>query len=718
MRAILNVEEDPELKAQESIVVEGPSDGDKRKPKSKFYGKAVPAITIFKRFEDEPFPEAYGGAESSIELLPEKVPLYGYSRSPYFDFLSRNMWDRNEHQIRLLPDVAFKDINEKPDVKLEYLSDKKTARPHTAENDNTYVAPKPIGRAENREGSRFMDGVKSAIKESEQAWKYLGKEVQKNITQDPEKRAKLDKEQQQIVDKRNQMPETKGWGKVGEYSTNLATTGLPTVLAGMLGGPGAATVLGGGLMALDAAKSASKANMEMDSYEKATGKKISAEQRATYSAVSVAADAMMNAALGGKLMKKLPETVEKTLKDKLKDAIMRNPIAQSEFNTMTRNVMKQEREKWAQEAIKNTISSAVEGGAASGAMEAAKGIYTEETPELNNIAGAVLGGFLAGAGQGAGASVTRGVNMHQQRMQQDDTFYGSNTTHKSGEERLPITEFRPTRIERDANGNITRIEGHTVDATGRSGGTVQLPIENISVGSYDKAHRSGATTDKRDSWDISRQQMEQYRKQWDDAKDMKEKNPEKSYEEQNKVLQSIATEMGVPINVYAKTKDLPPELRNHPEVKKSYAVTVDDNTINVVLDQCEGLSADNLASIIRHEAVGHYGMNKNYETQGKYEQDLNEAGKPLIPIEQQDKIPSPHSKGYAAWLQRLEERASRKAETREYKQPTDEQNQYNKMYEMLRKSEENIRSTTINELRKNNDRRGKPMPTLYEMEEK
>lgn len=656
-------------------------------------------------------------------VRPQYIPT-----APIYKRDGQIYWDENKAVPEILVNII--DPNEPApdprDLRVLYGNSPLTkndeefeVQPHVAENDNTRVVMPPVGRRapESKAGSSFMDGVESALKESKQAIDYIGSEVRKQITTDPEERAKIEAQQDSIVKENSEMPETRGMGTAGSVATNIVTTALPPVIAGMIGGPVAAGIVGGGMMAFDATKTGVQANIEMDAYEKTTGKKIDDQQRVAYTTASIATDAIMNAMMGSKLLSGVSTPIKKSIGKELKERIMQNPVAQAEFNTMTRNVVRQERDKWAGTLTRDVASSAIEGGVASGALEAEKSIYTEQAPELNNIVSSVLSGTLTGAMQGGVSTEVKRANLHRRRNTQDDTFYVSNTTNQEGNGRTPISEFRPEKLQRDAEGNIVAVEGRRVDPSGASGAE-SFPVDNVSTGSYREAHRRGATTDVRDNWEFTDEQMSQYQSQWDEAMKMKEKDPEKSYDEQNRVVQSIAAEMGIPINVYARVKDLPPELRDHPEVKKSYAVTVNDNTINVVLDQCEGLSAKNLASIIRHEGVGHFGMNKTYSTREDYEKALNKAGTPLVPQEQQSAIPTPHSKAYAAWLQRLEERASRKAETREYINETDANDMYNDMYKMLRKSEDNIRSTTVNELKKNSQRRGNPMPTIYELEQK
>lgn len=592
-------------------------------------------------------------------------------------------------------------------------------KPHVAENDNTRVAHKPMGlrSPEDTEGSSFMDGVKRSLKEAQHTWKYVENEAKKLVEDDPGELAKIEANQDEILMENMQLPEVRGMGKVGAGVTDIVALGAPLILSAFLGGPKTAAAVGVGIGAFDLARSAAQANMEMDQYEKATGEKIDPAQRNAYTTATVATDVVMNTLTGSKYLSKVAAPVKTAISKELKARIMQNPVAQAEFNTMTRHVMRQERGKWAGDAAKNATSSAIEGGVMSGAKEAERSIYTGDAPELGNIVNSVLSGAAEGATYGGGSTAVRKEHLHQQRKNQDDVFYSSNTTHKVGSDRSPIAEFRPQTFERDADGNIVAVEGYVVDPTGNHK-LERIPVENISTGSYKEADLQGATRGNRDNWKFTKKQISEYNAKWEESMEIKKSDPEKAYQMQNEVLQSMATQMGVPINVYASLKDLPPELKKHEEVLQSYGVTVNDNSINFVLDQCETLKAENLPAIIRHEAVGHFGLPKIYETDMDYEKALYRAGTSLVPVEKRRNMPTPkHGKAYTEWMRRLEERASRRAEPRVYIQETEPDHEYHEIYKMLRKSEDNIRSTTVNELKKNSNRRGNPMPGAYELEQ-
>lgn len=656
-----------------------------------------------------------GVSDISSEEYESEAPIYASKK--YIEYFPHIYTEGEYDGYEPVKDYAIyrgKIINGvlEPDSKAElvYFNDVKA---HVAENDNTRVVPKPRGVPAERRADSFTDGVNVALEGSGHAWKYIGKEAQKIFTKDPEKRERIENEQRKIVEENSRLPRPKGLGTAGAAIANITTTALPAIVATALGGAPAGTAVGGGLMLFDAAKSGAQANMEMDAYEKATGKKIDEERRFAYTTASVATDVIMNALMGSKVFGEIAPAAEKAVSNQLKKAIMDNPVAQAEFNTMTRNVMKQERDKWAKINSDYVKQSAIDGGLSSAALEAEKSIYTDEMPELKNIIGSAVGGAMAGAAQGAGAKALQPRILHHQRNRRDDIFYGSNTTHVTDEKRLPISEFRPTQMRKNEDGKVY-VEGNVVTPEGASAAT--LPVENISTGSYRKAHKSGATEPLTDDWNFTEEQMSSYKSQWENAQQMKKEHPEEAYQEQSRIVQEMAAQMGIPVNVYAKLSDLPPDLEKDPEVIKSYAFTTNNNTIDVVLDQLDSAKAENLPAILRHEALGHFGLGKTYEKQADYERDLYQAGKTIVPEDMRRRIPTQHSKNYEDWLRRIEERASRQAEPRNYLKDVDADHMYKAMYDMLRRSEDNLRSTTINELKKDNDRRGNPMPTMYERE--
>ena len=99
-------------------------------------------------------------------------------------------------------------------------------------------------------------------------------------------------------------------------------------------------------------------------------------------------DVLINSSVLGKA---LPSKVG-NIADELMEKILSNPVAQAEFNAMTRHVLQKEARAYAKE----TAHSALTGAATSGALTAEESIYTGEFPELQRIVNSTLGGFVMG----------------------------------------------------------------------------------------------------------------------------------------------------------------------------------------------------------------------------------------------------------------------------------------------------------------------------------
>ena len=161
--------------------------------------------------------------------------------------------------------------------------------------------------------------------------------------------------------------------------------------------------------------------------------------------------------------------------------------------------------------------------------------------------------------------------------------------------------------------------------------------------------------------------------------------------------------------MYRSYRDLPEELKNVPDMGENGAVTVNHDGIYVILDNCEHITASNLSAVLRHEAAGHYGLRKLYGSKEAYEADLDKIGAPVY-----------------GGRKDYEEAMSLQAERRDQYQGHSENENVERVYELLRKSEENLRNSTMSELRnlpgkllldfKFKD--GKPMPSLYDIERK
>ena len=647
------------------------------------------------------FPFQYGdkGMERSEALRPieEKLPYY-YEVQRYVpkEVLRKPEADKPEsktYDYRLITN----DYGPLP-----YLYEKST-KDYVPE-PLVEIRPQPRARRKEEDVlTRLDEGVGAAIKQVGLSWEYLLKSVQKMFTRDEEKRKTLDAEIEEISKEYDSIPDMKGMAQVGAIGVNVVGVALPTVIAGALMSPGAAVAVGGGLATVDMATSASQANMEIDSYERTSGKEVSDNERAAYVSATMATDAIMNVLLGSKVLKGLSPKMSDALSAQLKEAILKNPVAQQEFNTMTRQVIKNELHHVPQEMGREALKSGAVGAVSSGAMEAEKSIYTGQSPELESIVTSVLGGFASGMMQGAVNGATTPMRKHQQRMDKDDVYYVSNMNNKSGKS-LPISEIEPKTVyEGEAS---TYVEGVVSPSTGEASTEGWYNTRKVSGGSYREAHKQGATTDRIDGWDMSGERMKGYEKKWMDATNGR--TDEEYYAMRNEVVQGIAADMGVPVTVYRSYQDLPERLKKVENMGENGAVTVDSAGIYVILDHCEGITASNLAAVLHHEAAGHYGLSKLYNSKEAYEADL-------------EKIAGPVYKGKKDY----EEQLSLLAELRNKYRTDSDDEAWQRVYDLLRKSENNLRNTTVSELRKlprkveldDLLKDGKPMPTLYEIEQ-
>ena len=632
-----------------------------------------------------------------MEYLVDKNALKESRENVYPKNLLLYEPDRENNRFVIEDYKRGKSIPPKDSMML--CSDKSNAAVDVSQDNNsrsgTQKQQEPI--------TRFDDGVGAAIKQTGLSWKYLFKNAQKMFTTDEEKQKEIQKEIDQIGEEYRAMPPMRGMAQIGAIGTNVVGVALPTVIAGALLSPPAAAAVGGALTTLDMAGTASQANMEIDSYERETGNKVSENDRAAYTAASVATDAIMNVLIGAKVLKNATPGMRETLSRELKESLLKNPVAQQEFNTMTRQVLNNEMKNLPNEMAESMVKSGVEAGVASGAMEGEKSIYTGEAPELERIVNSVIGGFASGMAQGAVGGALAPKQRHNERMAKDDVYYVS-VMNDEKKESLPISEIEPKAVHTE--GKRTYVKGVVSPSTG--GGSIKddFDARNISGGSYKEAHRQGATTDKSDAWNIEESRMNDYEKVWNDATNGR--SDEEYYAMRNEVVQGLAADMGVPVTVYRSYKDLPKELKAEKNIGENGAVTVNHDGIYVVLDNCEDITASNLAAVIRHEAVGHFGMRKLYANDKAYEADIEKIGRAAYG----DK------KDY-------EEELSLKAELRnDYQNHSDNAN-LERVYELLRKSEENLRNSTVTELRNLPGKRyldykfsdGIPMPSLYDIEQ-
>lgn len=569
--------------------------------------------------------------------------------------------------------------------------------------------------------TRLDEGIATAINQVGLSWKYLLKNVELNFTQDEEKQEELRQDINRISEEYASLPEVSGMAQVGSVGMNVVGVALPTIMSGLFMSPVGAAAVGGTLAGIDMAGTAAQANMEMDAYEKSEGVKVSDADRAAYTTASVATDLVMNVLLGSSVIDGASRVVRKGISQELKKSIMKNPVAQQEFNTMTQQVMKNERKAWqngAKEVIKRSaIQSGVEGAATSGALEAEKSIYTHDAPELGRVVNSVLTGFATGMAQGAVAGYSTPQLTHQRRMAEDDIYYVSNMRNRP-EGGLPISEIDISG-QKDIKGK-SYVEGEVSNSV--SGKTEEglYKTDNVAVGSYREAHKAGATHDNTDKWNITPEKVAEYEKEWSDS--LFAPTEEEYYNQRNEIVQKMAADMGVPVTVYAKYRDLPHSLRHNATVHESSGITLENDKIVVVLEALGELDADELVKTMYHEGVGHFGMPKLYRGRQEFNKEMERIGSPLYPKKNKNGEPQTQEQEKITY----EEYMAMDAENRDEYQNGDPNSKYAEVYDILRRSEANLRNSTINELRHSNlideiDRElkgGKPMPSLYELEQR
>lgn len=596
-------------------------------------------------------------------------------------------------------------------------------------SDNTYVHRIDKSRVKERTGpntvSSFIGGLILAGDQIDYSFKYLIKSVERLLTPSSSRRRSIDRELDKIAQEYAELPTATGMARVSSIGANIVGVGLPTVISGALGGPAAATFVGAGLTSLDVASVGAQADMEVRAYEAATGEDVSEKSRAAYVTSVMATNLILDVMVGSKAFKGVAPEVMGGIGSKIQHEIYTNPVAQKEFNAMTTQVVKNERKHIVKDVQKEAGKSFVEGGVMSGALEAERSIYTHEAPELSRIVDEAVTGAVWNMAQGVFAAGVQGVGQHRQRKNKDNLYYVSNDP--SSADGLEISEIRNPRVVDDPDAGGTMVEGEIVSQGKYQGQTVRVPADNVVQGSYRRADADGATQPTDDHWDIPQERMAEYNNEWERAKSMMEENPDEAYALQNKVVQSIAADMGLPINVYAHLDDLPDAVLRSGNPGKAYAVTVNNDTPMIILDNCKDLSANNLKSIIAHEMVGHKGVRGTYDSQADYDSDIADAYYNIVVNDANiDKRLEAALKGgwfmpehdnYNKWLHVAEEKSALMAETRDYVNPMHIPKGYEKMYRMLRRGEESLKNSTVNELRKSYYQGGNPMPSLYELEQ-
>lgn len=507
-----------------------------------------------------------------------------------------------------------------------------------------------------------------------------------------------------------ELPDTEGAAAIADIGANIVGAALPAALA-VAFAPEAAAAVGAGVVVTDIATTIADAQMTVDAYEYNTGKKVSDLQRGMYvtaaTATTTLMDVLLNSSVFGKI---LPDKVA-GIADKLMLEIMSSPVAQSEFNAMTRQVLQNETRAYA----KQVTGAAVSGAMTSGALEAEQSIYTGKFPELQRVVNSTLEGFLMGGVAGSTLAGAQAYDTHRKRYDADRIYYVSRTEGPY-KDRFPMREVRDIEYKNDGI-----MEG-TIYSPNSGTKRQIIPVENIVSGSYREAVEGKSFKDlMHDNYVIPDKQLNYYRERWEK---LRKSNTHEAAMEQNEILQDVAASMGVPIKVYEHYEDLPSEVKKNKESRNAVGLTIEGRDIALVLPMCNYLTFDGVLSTIRHELVGHRGLPRLYETRWEYNRELDRVGPTVVReqnIERRKIEPDWKDLQYRPTVKAragVEESFSRTAEKRRYdkgrhsgseglKDPT------------LRKSDRNMRNATINEQRSGIEfPEGDPMPTILEIEKK
>ena len=570
------------------------------------------------------------------------------------------------------------------------------------------------------EVSGFLDGFEVAGEQVKLSWDYLLKTSQKLLTTDEEKKKELDLEIDQIGRAYDNIPQTQGLAKVSEIGTNVVCGLVPVIVSSMAGAPAVAAATAVGGAAFDAFTTLANANLEIDSYERKSGKKVDDVSRGMYVVSTLATECVMNVLLSSNILKDLAPAAQRRISSELKEKIMQNPTSQKEFNTMTKQVLAKEMMK--QKKIGYVAKNALVGGGSSLALEAEKSFYTGEAPELENIVTTVLTGAASGALMGGLSLAGNRLLTPYRRMTADNIYYASDMNGRM-DDGSSMVEIKPKRSFVGKDGR-TYVEADRLSPNLGYGKEV-YDIENISHGSYDLARKAGATNPEVNHYRLNAEQREEYSLLWEKSKAIAQDDPDKGYAMQNEVVQSVAADIGFPIKVYARKSDLPNDPRLMEEVNQSYGVTVNNSTPIIVLENCQNMDLGMLEKVVRHEAMGHMGSSLPYRTKEDYESAVREAGEVAKKTLHSSKNP-PKSDYDTDIIGRDEQSQNRLlydseehiAESFEdFGYQRDKRDGFELFKDIMRRTYNNMHNTTTNEMRKGFKDLGRPMPDLWEIEE-
>ena len=398
------------------------------------------------------------------------------------------------------------------------------------------------------------------------------------------------KRMEESLKKNDMFPPTQGMAKIGEFGAMLAKESLP--IAAAIAYPPAGVALGAGNVLSSAAQSHAQAQMNVDRYEKTTGEKLTPEQRTNYVAAFSGADLLLGSLMQSRLLGNVTGALKNGLAEKLRKSLLNNKAAQGEMNKLLGRVIDNEKDAILKGMSQDAIWGGLTDGTVSAVQDISSAIYAspEEYPSLaqimdNAIAASGQGMVSGGLVGGMGRSAVR--HMQNRRRKKAGDIY---IAEDPDMEHVEVLGIKPE----EGLVQVLSPEGKIVESG-------NIPVESISRSSFAELEKIKEERAK---------MREERKKLWEPEPPDSENNQRwkrMTVDEKAAVAQDMIDKMGLNINVYRSDAEVP----NYVKKRRSGSVPlgyftseIDDS--GVVVSKIPSYSR--LQEVIRHEAIGHRGV--------------------------------------------------------------------------------------------------------------
>ncbi len=215
------------------------------------------------------------------------------------------------------------------------------------------------------------------------------------------------KQMEEAFEANEEFPISEDGAILGEIATGLGRTALPTLI-GLASAP-VGIAVGAGTVLSSIAESYAQSQMELDSYEKMTGEKLSKIQRASFTTINVATDFLVEGIMQSRFLKNITPTIKKKASKQFKKHILSNHNAQHEVKSLFSRLKMTEKQAMVHKIEGDIGMGAINEALSSLAHDAATTIYRnpEDYPTLkelfrNMASGLIFGGVTGGITSGIG----------------------------------------------------------------------------------------------------------------------------------------------------------------------------------------------------------------------------------------------------------------------------------------------------------------------------